>query len=267
MALTLDNNVPELLSPKVDVIFKMLFGDERNKELTIKFISAVLGYKDGEIEDIVFPNPQLKSEFVGDKLEILDVRAKLSNGTEVNIEMQADSYQDIRKRITYYKSDMITDQIGEGNSYSLLRPVKSIVVTGFDSVPESKKCHTVFRMLETEEHFSFNDLEEIHILNLKKLPQLKNEGLLNWLEFINSKDKEEFMQVAQRDPTFERALQALTVISADKEARMLYKARLKAWRDEQAKLEDAVTRGETKVINLMEQGYNVEQIKAILRNG
>jgi len=35
----------------VDIIFKLLFGDERNKDLTINFISAVLGYKDGELED------------------------------------------------------------------------------------------------------------------------------------------------------------------------------------------------------------------------
>ena len=43
------DNLPELLSPKVDIIFKLLFGDERNKDLTISFISAVLGYKDGRI--------------------------------------------------------------------------------------------------------------------------------------------------------------------------------------------------------------------------
>jgi len=29
------DNLPELLSPKVDIIFKLLFGDERNKDLTI----------------------------------------------------------------------------------------------------------------------------------------------------------------------------------------------------------------------------------------
>jgi hypothetical protein len=50
----MQDNLPELLSPKVDVIFKLLFGDERNKDLTISFISAVLGYKNGELEDISF---------------------------------------------------------------------------------------------------------------------------------------------------------------------------------------------------------------------
>ena len=47
-----NDNLPELLSPKVDVIFKLLFGDERYKDLTINFISAVLGYKKGELENI-----------------------------------------------------------------------------------------------------------------------------------------------------------------------------------------------------------------------
>jgi len=32
---SMKDNLPELLSPKVDIIFKLLFGDERNKDLTI----------------------------------------------------------------------------------------------------------------------------------------------------------------------------------------------------------------------------------------
>ena len=75
-----NDNLPELLSPKVDIIFKLLFGDERNKDLTIKFISAVLGYKDGELENIFFRDTHLKRENTDDKLEVLDIKAKLSNG-------------------------------------------------------------------------------------------------------------------------------------------------------------------------------------------
>lgn len=76
MSIEFNDNLPELLSPKVDIVFKLLFGDERSKEITIKFISAVLGYKEGEIEDISFHDTHLKREFLGDKLEILDVKAK-----------------------------------------------------------------------------------------------------------------------------------------------------------------------------------------------
>jgi len=101
-----NDNLPELLSPKVDVIFKLLFGDERYKDLTINFISAVLGYKDGELENIFFYDTHLKRESMDDKLGILDVKAKLSNGNIIDIEMQAHSVRislsTIWRRYTFF---------------------------------------------------------------------------------------------------------------------------------------------------------------------
>jgi len=60
----------------------------------------------------------------------------------------------------YACSNMITEQISRGRSYSELKPVKSIIVADFDFFPESEKCHTIFQMLEKDEHFPFNDLED-----------------------------------------------------------------------------------------------------------
>gem|GEM_PF-6801914 len=55
------------------------------------------------------------------------------------------------------------------------------------------------------------------------------------------------------------------MVSADKEARMLYKARLKSWRDEQAKLEDAENRGMEKrtreIFALLESGVSLAEAK------
>ena len=237
------DDLPEFLPPKVDVVFKMLFGDERNKDLTIKFISSVLGYKDGEITDLIFTDTHLKRKTLNDKLEILDVKAKLSTDEIIDIEMQTRPFEEIRNRISYYQSDMITEQIGKGSKYSSLRPVKNILITGFDSVPESEKCHTIFQMLEKEEHFRFNDLEEIHILNLKKLSKLREEDLHDWLYFISSEKKEQFMQVAQKSPTLAKAVDALSEVSADEYNRMLYEARLKEWRDNESRVDSAIKKG------------------------
>ncbi|MCL2101842.1 MAG: hypothetical protein FWH22_09050 [Fibromonadales bacterium] len=53
------------------------------------------------------------------------------------------------------------------------------------------------------------------------------------------------------------------MVSSDKEARMLYKARLKSWRDEQVKLEDAETRGMEKrtreIFALWKSGVSLEE--------
>ena len=55
------------------------------------------------------------------------------------------------------------------------------------------------------------------------------------------------------------------MVSTGKEARMLYKARLKSWRDEQAKLEDAETRGMEKrtreIFALLESGVSLAEAK------
>ena len=234
-----NDNLPELLSPKVDVIFKLLFGDERNKDLTINFISAVLGYKDGELEDISFYDTHLKRENPNDKLGVLDIKAKLSNGNVIDVEMQSRNVSDMRSRISYYRSNLLTGQIGGGGSYSELKPVKSIIVADFDFIPESEKCHTVFQTLEKDEHFPFNDLEEIHVLSLKKLSKLDNDRLREWLRFINSEKREEFMELAGIDPVFVKAVDVLATFSADDHNRMLYEARLKEWRDNKSRMDGA----------------------------
>ena len=42
----------KILLPKVDVIFKLLFGDNRNKEILIDFLQSVLNLPDEEYEEI-----------------------------------------------------------------------------------------------------------------------------------------------------------------------------------------------------------------------
>jgi len=262
------DNLPELLSPKVDIIFKLLFGDERNKDLTINFISAVLGYKDGELEDISFYDTHLKRENPNDKLGVLDIKAKLSNGNVIDIEMQSRSISDMRSRISYYKSHLLIEQIGDGNLYSKLKPTKSIIVADFDFIPESEKCHTIFQMLERDEHFPFNDLEEIHVLCLKKLSKLNNERLREWLKFINSEKREEFMELAGIDPVFVKAVDVLATFSADDYNRMLYEARLKEWRDNMSRIEGARAEGWEKcrqqALDLLRQGYSLNEVEKLL---
>lgn len=45
-----------LMSPKVDFVFKLIFGDTKNKDLLIAFLSAVLGVPAKEFERIEIIN-------------------------------------------------------------------------------------------------------------------------------------------------------------------------------------------------------------------
>jgi predicted transposase/invertase (TIGR01784 family) len=233
-----------LMLPKIDVAFKLLFGDERNKDILADFLNAVLPeLADEEIEELDILDPHLKREFSGDNLEILDVKVRTTSGKTIDVEIQICPIPEMRSRISYYQANMITEQIGKGGRYGDLKRVISIIITDYDFIPESKKYHTVFRMLEAEEYFPFNDLMEIHVLNLKRLPEDEDSKLANWLRFIDAEEEEEFTMAAGKNPKIGEAYDRLQVMSKDKANRMIYEARLKAQRDEYSRIEGALRQG------------------------
>jgi predicted transposase/invertase (TIGR01784 family) len=127
----------------------------------------------------------------------------------------------MRSRIIYYLCNMITGQIGRGGQYSDLKRAISIVITDYDFIPETGRGHTRYRMLEREEYFPFNDLMEIHVLNLQRLPAEGEGKLLNWLRFLRAETEEEFRMLAKKNPLIEEAYCKLQVMSEDEANRML----------------------------------------------
>ncbi len=59
------------MSPKVDFVFKLIFGDEKNKDLLIAFLSAVLGVPAEDFKGIEIINSELLREFAEEKKEYL----------------------------------------------------------------------------------------------------------------------------------------------------------------------------------------------------
>ena len=56
---------------KKDIIFKLLFGDDLNKDLLVKFLMAVLEIPLDKYSDIQISDSQYKRKYKGDKLAIL----------------------------------------------------------------------------------------------------------------------------------------------------------------------------------------------------
>lgn len=61
----------EILSVKLDFLFKLIFGDERNEDILRNFLSAVLERPADEFEEIQFIDTAIKKEHEDDKLSIL----------------------------------------------------------------------------------------------------------------------------------------------------------------------------------------------------
>ncbi|MDR1399876.1 MAG: Rpn family recombination-promoting nuclease/putative transposase, partial [Treponema sp.] len=93
----------EILLPKIDFIFKTIFGNEHNRPLLKSFLQAVLCLGEDEFE-IEFVNPYLQPVAKDGKLCILDVKIRTKTGKLIDIEMQIIHTANIFERICFYKA-------------------------------------------------------------------------------------------------------------------------------------------------------------------
>ena len=97
-------------------------GSAENKEGLISFLNAVLSKTRKEkIEDVeIIENKQLAKKFILDKTGRLDVRARLSDKTEIDIEVQLTDYKNMDKRTLFYWGKLFLEGIKKGNDYNEL---------------------------------------------------------------------------------------------------------------------------------------------------
>ena len=63
-----------LLSVKLDLVFKLIFGDQRNTDILTSFLKSVLDIPEEEYERITVVDPFVKADYPGDKYGVLDVK-------------------------------------------------------------------------------------------------------------------------------------------------------------------------------------------------
>ena len=231
-----------IMSPKIDFVFKLIFGDEKNKEILIAFLSDVLRLPKEEFKNIELLNTELLKEFKEDKKGILDVRVKTGNNEHIDIEIQILPTKFIAERSLFYWSKMYNSQISSGDTYAKLKKCITINIIDFKTIPLDK-IHTKFHVLEDETGYKLTDVLEIHFLELPKLENLdnlkdKDDPILEWLEFLDASSKEGMEMLAKKNENIKEAYEILQKVSKSKEARMAYEAR-------QAEIMDQLTREET----------------------
>jgi predicted transposase/invertase (TIGR01784 family) len=216
-----------LLDPKLDVVFKMLFADERNKHVLLRFTNAVLKPPTPFV-DVEVLNPEIPKETVATKGAILDVLARMADGSQVNIEMQADSHEGFWQRGLYYWAGAYTAQLERGAEYHELRRTESIFVLNFRGL-ETERFYSIFHLLEVHEHTRLTDDLAIHVIELPKLPAVapdpESAEVLKWAKFFAAKTDEELDELAMNDPELKEANEALGRLSADPASRRLARER------------------------------------------
>ena len=255
-----------IMLPTVDFCFKELM---QNPKVRQGFIAALLNIDPEKIEETILLPTILRQETIDGKLGILDVRVQLTDGTQIDMEMQVAYFEHWDKRILFYLSKMFTEQLKKGEYYDKLQKCIHVSILEFIHFPEDDICYRIIHLHDDETMKLYTDLLELQILELKKLPsEIKSgEEVVNWMKFFSGKNRKEFLDMAGKNEYLDEAYQTLLALSADEQKRLEYEAREKALKDYNSQIHSAKEKGIKEGIQLVKsvqkessQGKSPEEI-------
>ena len=230
----------QLLNPKIDYVFKRIFGRVGNEEITTALIQAITKTK---ISDLKLDNSTiLERDIIDDKIGILDIKGKIDNNINCNIEMQVADRKNAEKRIMFYWSKEYASSIKKGQDYSKLEKTICILIIDYELKKLEKIPKYITKWNLREEEYGkiiLTDVLELYIIELPKFTRYRGNKkyikLDEWIKFIENPG---VIDMESTNKEVKKAKQVLEEISQDEHERYLTELREKYILDQKA-IEDA----------------------------
>ena len=250
-----------LLPPKMDFVFKRIFGNEKHPNVLISFLNAVLNPID-LIESVELKDTTIEKNHLEDKYSRLDVKAITNKGEHINIEIQLKDEYNMIKRSLYYWSKLYEGQLESGENYQKLSRTICINLLDFHLLNHSN-FHSVYRLKDCRTNEELTDVMELHFIELKKMQDVQRvedvkSKLEAWLYFINQPDSELVQELEKVEIEIKEAKAELVRLSGDRKERERYEKRRESRLNEISALAYAEEKGMVKGI---EQGAKLEKIE------
>ena len=160
---------------------------QTHPEITKRIIElSVPDLEISEIEMISREERQEVSHYA--KMTFLDVTVKLTDGTEVLVEMQVARLTDFIRRIRYYRSDFDVIHLKKGGDYKTLPNVIQIIICCYDPIGEGKYVYDYeFRDKEDGSPLEDNGQRVIFLNSNGKEGPVSDE-LKDLLTYINGQE-------------------------------------------------------------------------------
>ena len=266
------------VNPKIDLVFKKLFGSEENKDILLSLINAILPLNQ-QVAKITLKNPYNVSDYAEGKLSILDIKAEGEDGRLFDVEMQIRGSKYYGKRALFYWAKIFGSQLdyvleesqdNDNNievGYSDLK--KCIVISLMDfNFFDDTKYHRFYTLKDGETHEQYKDLDylDLYFIELKKYKgklQNLNTTLERWITFLNNAHKydnktlpKELAEIKE----IRKASQKLDAMYLDEKEKGYYDAQQKFWLDQNAFIKETVE----KAVEQAELNRNIEIAKTML---
>ena len=254
-----------LLDPKVDFVFKNIFGSPKHPKILISFLNAILKPAN-KITEVEIKGTDIEKKFIDDKYSRLDVKATTNNNEIINIEIQLKNEYNMIQKDLYYLSKLYKDQLKERGYYSSLNRTVCINILNFKYL-KTKNFHTTYRLKDLESNEELTDIIELHFIEIPKLPIDSDEKdmLIAWTEFLRNPESEKVRNLEMSIEEIREAKDELIKMSNDSVQREIYNMREKTRKDTVSALNEAERKGiEQGMKRRIEQGLEEgEKRKAI----
>lgn len=231
----------ELLDLRNDFVFKAFFTDDRNNELLLQFLKAILG---DPIISVKLTDPTIEIAHSKDKSSVMDLRVITNHGEQINVEMQYHGHKAFPERMLMYWAKMYGSQDEAGKSYQKLKKAVQIVIVNFELLPKPN-FHSMFQIMDQEDGTIFSSHLEMHVLELPKLkvkPVMEANDLEKWLLFMKG-DKKAKEALAMESSTLKEALSQIERLSQNPETVKMAISREIHLKDQLQREEEAELRG------------------------
>ena len=197
-------------SPTADLTFKLVFGEDQHKQLTIDFLNDLLERPEGKlIKEITFINRENTPRNLLDKRTFLDISCKDQSGARFIIEMQTGPESYFDKRALYYTANLLARQLENTDPYTELKPVIFIGILTYNLYKTHNNVVSHHLICDMNTGKQSLDLVELHFVELskfdKKADQLESK-IDKWLFYLKSATTVKEIPAAYKDsPSMQQA--------------------------------------------------------------
>ncbi len=238
------------INPKVDLVFKKLFGSEENKDLLKSLINSLLPEAQ-QVVEIHLKNPYNLTDYIDGKLSILDIKAVDQKGKWYDIEMQVEGQGYYGQRAMYYWGKVYTEQMETGGMFAKLKKTIVISILDFVYFQGDERYHRIVAPMDTDTAQRYENLDymDLHFVELKKFhKELKDISttLDRWVTFLNNAyqyEKNNIPEELLQDKEVKKAIEKLDVMHLDQKEREHYESARKAMWNRAEELRTAEEKG------------------------
>ena len=173
----MDEIAGRYINPYTDYGFKLLFGTEPNKDITLELVNALLQGKEVIKSLTLLPTEQL-GDTKDDRRSVFDVYCENEQGEKIIIEMQKADQQWFKDRSVYYSSFPIRQQ-GEKGQWRLgLKAVYTIGILDFvfdEDKEDWEYYHHVVQLMDINKKKVFYDKLTYIYLEMPKFQKTEAE--------------------------------------------------------------------------------------------